>query len=279
MVLNNHYKLLQKKLEKLKKNPLNNNKFLQIAFKYSKTKTVYERIDGRLVKKEIIVDIYHDVPKERREKWKIFSNRLAKANSFFRKFRPYSFNHYNVEKFASLGTSYKKTFRKNLFIKKFFNYYYGGFKNRFLKNQMSSIFMSKQVKNLRVLCIEIFECRLDAVLKKAKFSPSIKGARQLISHRHVKLNGAVESNYSRKLGQGDLIQIQNSKPRRLIQTHIYNLYKERYDKVLWPAVPTYLSINYLTLEIILGSFDNFNFSPVFPFKNDNARLVEACFRD
>ena len=61
MALNNHYRLLQKKLEKLKKNPLNNNKFLQIAFKKLQTKTIYERINGKLVKKKITIEIVRSV--------------------------------------------------------------------------------------------------------------------------------------------------------------------------------------------------------------------------
>ena len=46
-------------------------------------------------------------------------------------------------------------------------------------------------KNPKFLCLEFFESRLDSVLYRSKLSFSMSNARQLIAHKHVKVNGCV----------------------------------------------------------------------------------------
>ena len=79
---------------------------------------------------------------------------------------------------------------------------------------MNKIYNSKQIKNPRDLCIELFESRLDSVLRQAKFCSTIKDAKQLIGHKHVKVNKKIVRSCSYILKQGDLIEI-NSKSRKI----------------------------------------------------------------
>ena len=138
---------------------------------------------------------------------------------------------------------------------------------------MTQIYRCKQIRNSQNLFNELFESRLDSILVRAKYCPTIKSARQLIAHKHIKVNRKIEQKYSHTLKQGDSIEI-NFKSRKLIKTNLMNLFKERIDAVIWPAVPSYLTINYKTLEIIFGNIRNFNFSSSFSFKNENNRVID-----
>lgn len=273
----NKYKLLYKNLSRLKVNPLNNNKFLKLT-DYEITKQVSQKIGGKLIQKTIKLKRYQEVGRLNKEKWKAFIRRLEKTSKFFQKYKPYTFNQYNSTKFASSGNSFKKQYRNDLLAKKTFSYFYGNLRRKFLKRQMSLIYKSKQTEDARALCIEIFESRLDSVLKRARFCSTIKEARQLITHRHVKVNKKIETNYSCILKQGDLIQIDESS-RRLVRNKINNQLKENFNRVIWPAVPNYLIVNYCTLSVIFGNVKNFNFSALLNFKNATDKVISSYYRN
>lgn len=273
----NKYAMLQKKLIRLKINPLNNNKFLKLRLVSESMKTIYQQIAGHLIKNEITIQKFEEIAKKRKQKWNSYIQTLVKANKFFQKYKPYTLNHYDVSNFASQGNSYKKSFKKNLYAKKVFNLFYGGLKQHYLKKQMTRIYKSKQLKNPRNLCIEFFESRLDSVLRRARFCSTIKDARQLITHQHVYVNKKIETNYSYNLKQGDLVQIR-AQSREIVKTKLNNLFKDRFDSVFWPTLPSYLHVNYVTFEIIFGDIRNFNFSATFTFKNANDRVIESYYR-
>ena len=271
------YKLFYKNISRLKVNPLNNNKFLKLT-EYEVPKQVSKKIGGKIVQKTIYLKRYKEIEKLKKQKWKTFIKRLKKTNHFFQKYKPYTFNHYSSTKFASPGNSFKKRFKNNLLAKKTFSYFYGELSRKYLKKQMTSVYNSKQAKNSNAICIEMFESRLDSVLKRSRFCSTIKDARQLITHRHVKVNKKVETNYSCVLKQGDLIQI-DTKSREIVQKKLDNLLKENYNRVMWPVVPSYLTINYRTLNIIFGNIRNFNFSSLFNFKNDTDKVIDSYYRN
>ena len=272
-----NHKLFYKNLLRLKVNPLNNNKFLKLT-EYEIPKQISKKMGNKVVHKTIYLKRYKEIGKLRKKKWKTFIRRLEKSNHFFQKYKPYSFNHYNSTKFASSGNSFKKNFKNDLLTKKTFNYFYGNLKRKSLKKQMATIYNSKQTKHTRNLCVEIFESRLDSVLRRAKFCSTIQDARQLITHRHIKVNQQIETNYSCLLKQGDLIEV-NQKSRKIVKNKLNNLLKENYNNVLWPLVPNYLVINYRTLNIVFGNIQNFNFSSLFNFQNETDRAINSYFRN
>lgn len=55
--------------------------------------------------------------------------------------------------------------------------------------------------------IGLLESRLDAVVYRMKFAPSVFAARQLVSHCHVMVNGRVVNIASYKVKEGDVVQI------------------------------------------------------------------------
>merc|ERR1712137_1461484 len=97
------YKLLHKKLIRLRVNPLKNSKFLNLV-------TVIKR-----PKENVRIERIVEIGKKKRKKWELFLKRLAKANDFFFKYRAYAFHNYKVQKFASQGNSFNKQHRKDLF--------------------------------------------------------------------------------------------------------------------------------------------------------------------
>jgi small subunit ribosomal protein S4 len=55
--------------------------------------------------------------------------------------------------------------------------------------------------------IGLLERRLDAVVYRAKFAPTIFSARQLVSHGHVRVNGVKCNIASRLVKVGDIVEL------------------------------------------------------------------------
>ncbi|MCB1491046.1 MAG: 30S ribosomal protein S4, partial [Rhodobiaceae bacterium] len=57
--------------------------------------------------------------------------------------------------------------------------------------------------------IGLLECRLDAVVYRAKFVPTVFSARQFINHGHVKVNGHRVNIPSFRVSVGDIIELKD----------------------------------------------------------------------
>lgn len=57
--------------------------------------------------------------------------------------------------------------------------------------------------------IGLLECRLDAVVYRAKFVPTVFAARQFVSHGHVKVNGRRVNIPSYRLKVGDVVEVKD----------------------------------------------------------------------
>jgi small subunit ribosomal protein S4 len=55
--------------------------------------------------------------------------------------------------------------------------------------------------------IGLLERRLDMVVYRAKFAPTIWAARQLVSHGHIRLNGIKTNIASARVGVGDTVEL------------------------------------------------------------------------
>ena len=58
--------------------------------------------------------------------------------------------------------------------------------------------------------IGLLESRLDAVIYRASFVPTVFGARQFINHKHVTVNGKVVNIPSYQVKPGDVIEVRDS---------------------------------------------------------------------
>ena len=128
-----------------------------------------------------------------------------------------------------------------LFAKQKLKFYYGDLTER----QFRNIF--KKASNIKgdtsQILIELLERRLDAVVFRLKFAPTVFSARQLVNHGHVLVNGKVVNKKSYQVNDGDEISLQQTSQNipMIIQTLSSN---ER-------DVPEYLQ---LEISKCLGKF-------------------------
>lgn len=269
------YNPLYKNFLRLRVNPLNNNKFLKLKLKVQ-NRIIKDRFTKK--KKKIPITRWEFIKNCKKEKWNNFLESLIRSRSFFNRFKPYTTYSYNATKFASKGNSFKKTFKSNLLAKITFSYLYGGLSKKYLKLKMTKIYRSEISKNPINICTESFESRLDSVLYKAKFCLSVKNAQQLISHKHVKINNRIEQNKTYILKKGDIITFQPESFKQ-IQMNFKKTFNKCSDSIIWPLPPSYLNINYKTLEITMGDINNYNFSNLFTFKQNIPSVITNSYRN
>ena len=119
--------------------------------------------------------------------------------------------------------------------------YYGDItEKQFLKIYQEA---SRKRGDTSQILIELLERRLDAVVFRLKFAPTVFAARQLVNHGHVMVNGKVVDKKSYQVKDGDEISLQQESQNipMSIQTLSSN---ERY-------VPEYLQ---LEISKCLGKF-------------------------
>jgi ribosomal protein S4 len=260
------YNPLYKNFLSLRINPLNNNKFLKLE---QTTKSV---------NKYKTVKRWNFIKNSNKKKWEEFLKKQIRSKTFFNRYKPYTNYAYRAIKFASQGNSFKKKFKNNLLEKTTFSYLYGGLPKKYLKTQMKHIYRSKKAENPKNICAEFFESRLDSVIYRAQFCKSVRSARQLIAHKHVKVNGIVEKNKDYTLKKGDLVTF-DIKQIKLIKKNLQEKFQDCPDFIMWPLPPTYLHLNYKTLEILMGNIKNFNFSSLHTFKLDTYSVIKNNHRN
>ena len=119
--------------------------------------------------------------------------------------------------------------------------YYGDItEEQFLKIYQAA---SRKKGDTSQILIELLERRLDAVVFRLKFAPTVFSARQLVNHGHVLVNGKVVNKKSYQVNDGDEISLQQTSQNipMIIQTLSSN---ER-------DVPDYLQ---LEISKCLGKF-------------------------
>ncbi len=88
--------------------------------------------------------------------------------------------------------------------------------------------------------IEILERRLDAVVYRARFVPTVFAARQFVNHGHVKVNGKRVNVGSYRLRDGDVIEVREKS--REIPMVLEAIQTPERD------VPDYISVDYKNMK-------------------------------
>jgi len=120
-----------------------------------------------------------------------------------------------------------------LFAKQKLRFYYGDLTEK----QFRKIYdKASRIKgDTSEILIELLERRLDAIVYRMKFVPTIFAARQLVNHGHVKVNGKRVNIPSYTVKDGDEISIkEQSKQINLIQEAIVSQERE---------IPEYLEVD------------------------------------
>jgi small subunit ribosomal protein S4 len=124
-------------------------------------------------------------------------------------------------------------FGTQLFAKQKLRFYYGDLTERQFRN------IYKKASNIKgdtsQIFIELLERRLDAVVYRMKFVPTIFAARQIVNHGHVKVNGKRVNIPSYTVKDGDEISLKDqSKQINLVQESIVSQERE---------IPEYLEVD------------------------------------
>ncbi len=78
--------------------------------------------------------------------------------------------------------------------------------------------------------IKLLEARLDNAVYRMGISPTRPAARQLVSHKHVMVNGEVVNIPSYRLKPGDVIEL---KPKSKVNTAVTSLMRGKNPKISW----------------------------------------------
>lgn len=106
-----------------------------------------------------------------------------------------------------------------------------------LERQFSNLFKKASSKtgitgeNLLQLC----ESRLDNTVYRLGISPTRSGARQLVSHRHITVNGDVVNIPSYQLRPGDVIGVREKSKSLEVVTSSLSANRKQYDWLDWNA--------------------------------------------
>ncbi|WP_417621438.1 30S ribosomal protein S4 [Parasphingorhabdus sp.] len=106
--------------------------------------------------------------------------------------------------------------------------------------------------------IGLLEQRLDMVVYRAKFTPTIFAARQLVSHGHIRVNGVKCNVASRKVVPGDVVSLSDKAKEMLLVIEAQSLPErdipeyvtpDGTDKVTYVRIPTLDEVPYpVTME-------------------------------
>ena len=206
----------------------------------------------------------------KKKKWKFFRKADEKKWKWYRKFKPKDQTQYVVSRYLNRASSYQKRYKNTLIISKKFKLLYGGLLNVFIKKQIKKI-LNKNYKNWIKKFLKFFENRLDVVLYKARFSNSIRNARQLILHNKIFVNGKLTKISSYLLKIGDLITI-DLKSFDYIKSNIKKF-------SIWSIPPKHLFINYKTLQIIFGDSKNTNISLNFLYHLRLEKIINSYYQN
>lgn len=239
-----------------------------LKFKKRRHKPLYKSLV--LLKKNVQNRRRLNTFKFKKKKWeKLIS--FIKRNQFRRKkkFPMYDTNKYFLPKFFN---SFKQKYRYMLQVKKKFKMFYASLLRRYIRKQVKITLKNppsslNHLINYNSFFLSLLESRLDVVLYRSHFALSVQLARQLILHKHIKVNCVTVRDYSYTLKKGDLIEI-SPIGSKIVELNIQNSH-------IWPLPPKYLNINYKVLQIIFNNTgeNSQNFSILFSFWLDIGNII------
>ncbi len=110
-------------------------------------------------------------------------------------------------------------------------YTYGVLERQF-RNTFKKADKSKGITG--VVLLQLLESRLDNVVFRLGLAPSRRSARQLVSHRHITVNGQICNIPSAQVKQGDLVGVrEKSKSLEQIQNALNGFNHSKYPWLEW----------------------------------------------
>lgn len=104
-------------------------------------------------------------------------------------------------------------YKVHLLAKQKIRYFYG-LKEKQFKNLFKIADASRQDTILSM--IQLLESRLDSIVYRANFVPTMFAAKQLINHKHILVNGRVMNIQSCRLRPGDVVEVKDKSKNMLL---------------------------------------------------------------
>ncbi len=106
-----------------------------------------------------------------------------------------------------------------------------------LEKQFSNMFKKASSKSgiTGEILLQLCELRLDNVVFRLGISPSRRGARQLVTHRHITVNGNIVNIPSYSLKVGDVVGVREKSKSLLIITSSLNSDNNKPEWLLWDS--------------------------------------------
>ena len=161
-------------------------------------------------------------------------DRRLGCNLWGRPKSPFNKRNSRPGKHGTLGQIKKLSdYGNQLFAKQKLRFYYGDMTERQFRKIYDKA-ANKKGDTSQIL-IELLERRLDAIVYRMKFVPTIFAARQIVNHGHVKVNGKRVNIPSYSVKDGDEIELKDdSKQINLFQESIVSQERE---------IPEYLEVD------------------------------------
>jgi ribosomal protein S4 len=201
----------------------------------------------------------------KKKKWQKFILIYKRKLNLYKKIKPKDQIQYLVSKHSNINFAYKKEYKNTLTEINKFKLIYGGLLNKTIKLLLNN---NNRLMN-RVTFLKIFESRLDVILFRCKFGSTIRSIRQLIGHGKVFVNNKKITIKSFILKSGDIIKI---------KLKSYQSFKNNILYSMWLAYHKHLMINYKTMEIIIVSLENNNYSLSLFYYIDLEKILLTKFK-
>ncbi len=146
---------------------------------------------------------------------------------------PFHTKNYRPGQHGPAGKVKTSDYGLHLKAKQILKTHYGRVTEKQFRNTFKTA--SKMKGNTAENLAGLLESRLDMIVYRMNFAPSIFAARQLVSHGHIRLNGKKVNIPSQKLKVGDKIELKERSKQ--IVTFIESLQKQE------RTVPEYLSVD------------------------------------
>ncbi len=146
---------------------------------------------------------------------------------------PYLKRNYKPGQHGAASKGRSTDYGMQLKAKQRLKFYYGNISEKQFRNTFE--LASKTRGDVSENFIGMLESRLDAVVYRANFVPSVFAARQFVSHKHVTVNGKTVNISSYRLKVGDVVQVREKS--RDLAIVLESLQKKERD------IPVYLDLN------------------------------------
>ena len=161
-------------------------------------------------------------------------DRRLKVNLWGRPKSPFNTRAYGPGQHGQTKTSKPSDYGIQLQAKQKLKAYYGNINERQFRNIYKKAVMLKGDTGENL--IGLLERRLDAVVYRAKFVPTIFAARQFVNHGHVMVNGKKVNIPSYSVKEGDVIEVRDKSKEMALIVEALAL-KER-------DVPEYIEVDF-----------------------------------